>query len=135
MMKERCLMGILFCRPLMCLCRSSPSQSQLKLDNTPSLPSSTAVSAVAEFTAEVSEEVKNLQGVNLQSAINGGSRSCIRKDSIPKQVEMRRKKKKSVRWVDYSMGQELAEIKEFESSETGDSDNEEEERQCFCFIL
>lgn len=139
-MKERGLMGILFCKihsPFICFCKPSAppcclySQPQLKLGSTPRVPSSTVVDAdgTVEFTGEAGE-VNPPQRIK-QAAINCCRRSCIRKSGMPKQIE---KKKKSVQWVD-NLGQELAEIKEFESSEAGDTDNEEAGRRCFCIIL
>ncbi|GAB2286969.1 hypothetical protein Dimus_021357 [Dionaea muscipula] len=44
-------------------------------------------------------------------------------------------KKKRVQWIDF-LGKELVEIKEFESSEAGDSDDEDiSYRGCLCHIL
>lgn len=138
-MKERGLMGILFCKihlPFICFCKPSAppcclySHAHLKLGSTPRVPSSTvAADGTMELTGEAGE-VNPPQSIK-QAAINGCCRSCIRKSVVPKQIEM---KKKSVQWVD-NFGQELAEIKEFESSEAGDTDNEETDRHCFCIIL
>ncbi|XP_019173758.1 PREDICTED: uncharacterized protein LOC109169335 [Ipomoea nil] len=131
-MKESGLMRVLVCKihcPFICFCKPSAAhlytQAPLKLENTPHAPSSIVVGDPSGDIGEAKEE--SVHG-SKQAAINGGHRSCIRK--APKEIE----KKKSVQWVD-NLGKELVEIKEFETSETGDSDNEDENRQCFCIIL
>ncbi|KAJ0906719.1 putative light-harvesting complex-like protein OHP2 [Helianthus annuus] len=42
--------------------------------------------------------------------------------------------RKKVQWVD-NLGEQLVDIREFESSETGDADNEDDNNACFCAIL
>nr|GMD68811.1 Acetyl-coenzyme A synthetase [Ipomoea batatas] len=114
-MKESGLMRVLFCKihcPFICFCKPSAAhlytQAQLKLENTPHVPSSTVVAG--DPSGEIGEaKEESLQGSKQQAAINGGRRSCIRK--APKEIE----KKKSVQWVD-NLGKDLVEIKEFETS-------------------
>lgn len=124
-MKEGSLMRVLFCKihcPFVCFCKPSAahlySPGPLKLEGTPhvSLPGA----------SHQQSEVK-------QESLDAGNslKSCIRKGPVvgPKEID-----KKRVQWMD-NIGKELAEIKEFESSETGDTDTEEETRHCLCIIL
>lgn len=123
-MKESGLMRVLFCKihcPFICFCKPSAahlySQGQLKLENTPHVPSSTVVSVAGDASGQLIGEVSEAKEVSLQgsrqAAINGGRRSCIRKATsgshAPREIE-----KKSVQWVD-NLGKELVEIKEFET--------------------
>ncbi|KAM7497487.1 hypothetical protein LguiA_021901 [Lonicera macranthoides] len=60
-------------------------------------------------------------------------KSCIRKapSAAPKDDP---EKKKRVQWMD-NLGKQLVEIKEFESSDTGDNDHKDNNRSCVCTIL
>ncbi|CAN4087806.1 unnamed protein product [Withania somnifera] len=126
-MKEGSLMRVLFCKihcPFVCFCKPSAahlySPGPLKLESTPhvSLPDA------SHKKSEVKDESLDAGNTSLKS--------CIRKGPVigPKETI----DKKRVQWMD-NIGNELAEIKEFESSETGDIDTEEETRHCLCTIL
>ncbi|KAL8484309.1 hypothetical protein ACS0TY_026842 [Phlomoides rotata] len=133
-MKER---RVLFCKihcPFMCFCKPSAAHlytsGPLKLENTPQIvvPSSAAYAVCNNSTSEVK--------VECVGETNTVLKSCMRKPpcrpNSTKEVEQ--KKKKRVQWMD-DYGKQLAEIKVFESSETGDNDNEDESNRCFCVIL
>lgn len=142
-------MRVLFCKihcpSFICFCKPSAAThlynpGPLKLENSPHVPSAVVsvapdgsdhLSSVVELT-EVKEESLTEDGKQ-EEAAECVLRSCIKKvpskSASPKAVE-----KKKVQWMD-SLGKELVDIKEFESSETGDTDNEEENRGCLCNIL
>ncbi|CAH8349035.1 unnamed protein product [Eruca vesicaria subsp. sativa] len=148
----RVLLCKIQCPSFICFCKPSPhiyASSSLKLEDTPPPPPPPQVSSVVdgndddEFVdAQVEEVVDHVDGLvnEEECAIEGKEESNgeILKSSLKKEVldsgddgEVREKKK--VQWVDL-MGKELAEIREFESSE------EEEirydgDRSCVCVIL
>lgn len=79
---------------------------------------------------EVKEASSESDGNQQQQEAENPLKSCIRKPCAePKEVE-----KKKVQWID-NMGKELVEIKEFESSDTRDTNNRHENRSCVCIIL
>ncbi|XP_009624627.1 uncharacterized protein LOC107829708 isoform X1 [Nicotiana tabacum] len=131
-MKESSLMRVLFCKihcPFICFCKPSAAHlytsGPLKLESGPHV-TPTLVSDQQSVAAEVKEE-SPLDGNQLPE---NDLKSCIRKSpNSSKEIG-----KKRVQWMD-NIGKELAEIKEFESSETGDTDTEEETRHCLCIIL
>ncbi|XP_059280547.1 uncharacterized protein LOC132034268 [Lycium ferocissimum] len=122
-MKESSLMRVLFCKihcPFICFCK--PSAAHLYTPGPLKLQSTQHVVSLPHQQSELKEE-------SLEPSGNGngnGLKSCIRKGPLvgPKRVQ----------WMD-NIGKELVEIKEFESSETGDTDTEEETRHCLCIIL
>lgn len=124
-MKESSLMRVLFCKihcPFVCFCKPSAAHlytpGPLKLES--STPHVSLPCGASHQQSEVSLDAGN------------GLKSCIRKSPVvgPKDII----DKKRVQWMD-NIGKELVEIKEFESSETGDTDTEEETRHCLCIIL
>ncbi|XP_009788940.1 uncharacterized protein LOC107813900 [Nicotiana tabacum] len=131
-MKESSLMRVLFCKihcPFICFCKPSAAHlytsGPLKLESGPHV-TPTLVSDQQSVVAEVKEE-SSLDGNQLPE---NDLKSCIRKSpNSSKEID-----KKRVQWMD-NIGKELTEIKEFESSETGDTDTEEETRHCLCIIL
>ncbi|GMQ00553.1 hypothetical protein CsSME_00047595 [Camellia sinensis var. sinensis] len=148
----RVLLCNIHCPPFICFCKPSSAAAHLytpgplKLENTP-LPhvTSTLVSVVthhdttshqlsggggeATEAKEASSESDGNQQQQQQQAENP-LKSCIRKPCAEhKEVE-----KKKVQWID-NMGKELVEIKEFESSDTRDTNNKHENRSCVCIIL
>ncbi|KAL3649340.1 hypothetical protein CASFOL_005743 [Castilleja foliolosa] len=138
-------MKVLFCKkikfPFMCFCKPSASHicnsAPIKLKNSPHIVPSAAY-AVSETSDESSsgaeEEYVQEEGANgnYESDQNVPElKSCIRKlDS----TRLGSVEKKSVRWRD-KIGKQLFEIKEFESSETEDTDNEDDSSRCLCVIL
>ncbi|KAI3461903.1 hypothetical protein Pfo_018566 [Paulownia fortunei] len=132
------------CR-FMCFCKPSAAHlytsGPLKLENTPHLVPSTAyaVSDVSDKSSSgveeegVKEEGVEEEGVCENHEAESVLKSCIRK--LPSRTDSTKEiPKKRVQWKD-NIGKELVEIKEFESSETGDTDNEEESSRCLCVIL
>ncbi|KAL7081646.1 hypothetical protein ACP275_14G051600 [Erythranthe tilingii] len=94
--------------PLMCFCKPSPDNS-----------SSTV------YAEEESVIVKSEAKIVLKSCIKNLD-SCI--------VSINEGAKKRVQWKDI-LGEELSEITEFESSETGYINNEDGSSHCLCVIL
>ncbi|XP_019163800.1 PREDICTED: uncharacterized protein LOC109160100 [Ipomoea nil] len=125
--------------PFICFCKPSAAAAHhhlytthphLKVKNTHTVPASAAIRDGSGQLCGEGKDVKEVRVDGRQEGESGGIRSCIRK-SPPEEIERKR-----VQWVD-DLGQELAEIKEFESSETGETENEEENRRSchLCFIL
>ncbi|CAA0841575.1 Unknown protein [Striga hermonthica] len=149
-MKAGILMRALLCKikcPFICFCKPSAaahhhlySQRPLKLDNNPHVvvPSSTTTEEQFAVVPNALEKSSSDEGLK----VNGGDqqaentavlKSCLKK--FPNEPDAATEAvKRSVRWIDAS-GQQLAEIKEFESSETGDTDTEDESSRCLCVIL
>ncbi|KAL2470036.1 hypothetical protein Adt_38172 [Abeliophyllum distichum] len=141
LMKETTIfMRILFCKihcPFICFCKPSAAHlytsGPLKLENTPHVPS-TAVT-VSDATDNLTGETTEVKNESLNGKLDAENvlKSCIKKPTsghdASKEIE-----KKKVQWKD-NLGKELAEIKEFESSETWDTENEEENSHCLCVIL
>ncbi|XP_059628757.1 uncharacterized protein LOC132271408 [Cornus florida] len=142
-MKQSIFMRVLFCKihcpPFICFCKPSSAHlytpGPLKLGNSPHVPS-TVVSSVDDTSgAQISGETTEVKEESLDGKQESQRvlKSCIRKRIVelggPKEAE-----KKRVQWMD-NLGKELVEVKEFESSETGDTDNEEDNRGCVCIIL
>ncbi|CAK9187759.1 unnamed protein product [Ilex paraguariensis] len=133
-------MRVLFCKihcpSFICFCKPSAAHlytpGPLKLENTHGLSSAVCATDASDHIARGTNEVKEENSEGKQEA-EDVPRSCIRKAPLesgaPKKAE-----KKRVQWLD-NFGKELVEIKEFESSETGDIDNEEYNRGCACIIL
>lgn len=118
-MKQSKLRRVLSCKiycPFICFCKPSAAhhlctQAHLKLRSTQRVPASGVVSAIRDASGQLSVEGSDVKEVSVdgrQEGESGGIRSCIRK-SPSEEIE-----KKKVQWVD-DIGQELAEIKEFES--------------------
>ncbi|XP_051131132.1 uncharacterized protein LOC127251469 isoform X2 [Andrographis paniculata] len=133
-MKDTISMRVLFCKincPLMCFCKPSAAHlyatQPLKLENSPHITHSTD-STVSDILDKATSGIKG-ETVNGKHEAVSVLRSCIRK--LPAHCHA---DKKIVQWAD-DLGNELAEIKEFESSETGDIANGEESSCCFCVIL
>nr|TKR98185.1 uncharacterized protein D5086_0000205450 [Populus alba] len=145
-------MRVLFCKihcPSICFCKPSPriyGPVPLKLENSPHVPSTVVISVVDascddDHVLNDSVEVKEGSvGVDRkQSQAQNGLKSSLKKaDFDSKEVD-----KKKVRWMDF-LGKELVEIREFEPSETEDSDSEDQSnsdsedqsnRGCVCTIL
>ncbi|XP_057781144.1 uncharacterized protein LOC130999590 isoform X2 [Salvia miltiorrhiza] len=118
--------------PLMCFCKPSAAHlytsKPLKLESAPR--------AVASTVYAVSGVKEEGRVVDAKHEAETARKSCIRK-LCPRPDSTRqvgKKKKKKVQWMDH-LGEELAEIREFESSDSGDTDNEEESSRCLCVIL
>ncbi|KAL8099427.1 uncharacterized protein LOC141683805 [Apium graveolens] len=151
-------MRVLFCKihcpSFICFCKPSAAahlytSGPLKLDNSPhvlplgAVPVNTATdnhsiiinNCTDQLTGETIEvkDASCLDDAKLEQASQVHAlRSCIRKKeaaSVPGEVE-----KKKVQWLD-NVGKELADIKEFESSEIWDIDYDEDSRGCVCVIL
>lgn len=146
-------MRVLFCKihcpSFICFCKPSAaahlySSGPLKLDNTPHVLSLTVESVVANNTSsdqlsgetiEVKDERCLDEGKLEQADNNNALKSCIRNEECPSEsCAPREVEKKRVQWMD-NLGKELAEIKEFECSETWDNDYDEDTRGCVCVIL
>ncbi|PIN05583.1 hypothetical protein CDL12_21879 [Handroanthus impetiginosus] len=128
-MKETIFMRVLFCKihcPFICFCKPTAAHlytsKPFKLESTPS--------TAYAISDDVSDKSSSSEGINGKHEAESVLKSCIKK--LPSRHEGVEKKR--VQWTD-SLGKELAEIKEFEPSETGDTDNEEESSRCLCVIL
>ncbi|KAL0390392.1 UNVERIFIED_CONTAM: hypothetical protein Scaly_0396300 [Sesamum calycinum] len=120
----------------MCFCKPSAvhlyASGPLKLENTPHVfPSTVSDDVSDESSSSSSSSGLKEEDVDGKHEAEVVLRSCLRK--LPSRPD-RDVEKKRVRWRD-SFGKQLVEIKEFESSETGDTDNEEENSRCLCVIL
>lgn len=134
-------MRVLFCKihcpSFICFCKPSPhiyTPGPLKLENNPHVPPSIVsipdgenrlsgdTIEVKDGSSDGKQPDENLLKTSLKKAPS--------EPGTPKEVG-----KKRVQWMDF-LGKELVEIKEFESSETGDTDTEaEDNRGCVCIIL
>ncbi|XP_071698498.1 uncharacterized protein [Rutidosis leptorrhynchoides] len=144
-------MRVLFCKihcpSFICFCKPSTAShlynsGPLKLEdshNAPSTPS-LVVSAdpsvhknhVEEIIEVHDKEISEEDGKQELEIENFVLRSCMKnKGDLQSRSQIDRKK---VQWMDDS-GNQLVDIKEFESSETGDTDNEDDNNACFCTIL
>ncbi|XP_076915749.1 uncharacterized protein LOC143575206 [Bidens hawaiensis] len=147
-------MRVLFCKihcsSFICFCKPSTAShlynsSTLKLESSPHAPHQPVVTDTdrsdqnhVQEVVEVREKEIAEDGVVKQESeivINDQNhvlRSCMKvKGNLESRPPIDRKK---VQWMD-NFGKELVDIKEFESSETGDTDNEDENSACFCSIL
>ncbi|GER50695.1 hypothetical protein STAS_28012 [Striga asiatica] len=131
-MKEMILMRVLFFKKRECpfnfMCFCKPSAAHVYNSVPAELENS--VNVIAEDSEKSSSGVEeeifkgedangNCEAVDLDVF-----KSCIRKPDSAR--------KKRVQWKD-KLGKELAEVKEFESSQTGDTDSEEEISSCLCW--
>ncbi|KAJ4970540.1 hypothetical protein NE237_003639 [Protea cynaroides] len=131
----RVLFGKFRCPSFICFCKPPPhllSPSPLKLENTPNVPGplSSVPNAVDQFSGETIE-VKNesFNGNQVENFPKSSLKKPSSEPGVQKEVE-----KAKVQWMDF-LGKELVEIKEFEPSETGDSDDERDGSQgCVCVI-
>ncbi|KAJ4837602.1 hypothetical protein Tsubulata_040845 [Turnera subulata] len=148
----RVLVRKIHCPSFICFCKPSPSiyrPGPLKLENTPHAPSTAVVSVgnassadghvVPEDSSTQLQEDKSVDVDGKQSQSQSQSqpqpenplKSSLRKASPrPREVE-----KKKVQWID-TLGKELADIREFEASETEDAAHEDQNfKACLCAIL
>lgn len=104
------------------------------MENTPHVPS-TAVSVSDAIDNKLTGETTEVKNESLNANLDAENvlRSCIKKPTSGHDAFNEIEKKK-VQWKD-NLGKELAEIKEFESSETWDTEKDEENSHCLCVIL
>ncbi|KAK9274073.1 hypothetical protein L1049_018887 [Liquidambar formosana] len=135
------LMRVWFCKihcpSFICFCKPSPhlyTPGPLKLENTPHVPS-TCVS-LPDASDQLSGETIEIKEGNsdgkqqTEKILKSSLRKAPSEPGAPKELG-----KKRVQWMDF-LGKELVEIKEFESSEIEDSDNDgDNNRGCVCIIL
>ncbi|KAL4591270.1 hypothetical protein LXL04_004228 [Taraxacum kok-saghyz] len=140
-------MRVLFCKihcpSFICFCKPSTAthlynSGPLKLESSPHTPPSPVVIDPCEQNhvdeevidvnnKEISEDEK--QELEIESIV---LRSCMKnKCDSESRSPIDRKK---VQWMDH-LGKQLVDMKEFESSETGDTDDEDDNGGCFCTIL
>ncbi|XP_010487111.1 PREDICTED: uncharacterized protein LOC104765134 [Camelina sativa] len=157
------LMRVLLCKiqcpSFICFCKPSPhiyASGSLKLENAPSSQvSSSTTTAVVDhddddthveeeevvdhvddgLLTEVGEEDCALVEVKKEEGLGNGEilKSSLRKEVLDSADGGVRREKKKVQWVDL-MGKELAEIREFESSEEEDT-RYDGNQSCVCVIL
>eukprot|EP00262_Sarcandra_glabra_P007128 TRINITY_DN19715_c0_g2_i1.p1 TRINITY_DN19715_c0_g2~~TRINITY_DN19715_c0_g2_i1.p1 ORF type:complete len:123 (+),score=32.73 TRINITY_DN19715_c0_g2_i1:98-466(+) len=121
-------MRVLFCKfhcpPFICFCKSTFglfSPGTLKLENAQHVSSNSS-----DGRMEVEKE--RLDDLNLDTNI----KSSLKKKRI--QSDSKEVEKGRVQWMDF-LGKELVEIKEFEPSDPGDSEDEVDgNRSCVCVI-
>ncbi|KAL8227269.1 hypothetical protein R6Q57_017101 [Mikania cordata] len=139
-------MRVLFCKihcpSFICFCKPSTAShlynsGTLKLESSPHAPHPTVVTdrsdqnhveeIVEVIEKEISEDGKQESEIEIDVL-----RSCIKNKGDSQSGSPIDRKK--VQWMD-TLGKQLVDIKEFESSETGDTDNEDDNGACFCSIL
>ncbi|XP_047966552.1 uncharacterized protein LOC125210946 [Salvia hispanica] len=133
-MKESVFMRVLFCKircPLMCFCK--PSGTHVYTSKALKLESAPHIVPPAVNAKPLDEGVKEEERADVEHGDGTVTKSCVRK-VFPRPSSTREIRKKKVQWMD-QLGKELAEIREFESSDSGDTDNEEESSRCLCVIL
>ncbi|XP_076908369.1 uncharacterized protein LOC143565219 [Bidens hawaiensis] len=121
------------CSSFICFCNSGP----LKLENAHHAPQLSVVTDPCDQN-HVEESNNNIKDNEILEEGKQESqveivvlRSCMKnKEDSQSRSKTDRKK---VQWVD-DLGKELVDIREFESSETGDADNEDDNNACFCAI-
>ncbi|CAN6968443.1 unnamed protein product [Brassica oleracea var. botrytis] len=149
------LCKIIQCPSFFCFCKPSPhiyaASGSLKLENTPpQVSSSSTTTTVVDDNDDDDDDhyvdAHAAECVDGDHAIEEKEEACaveekkqegeILKSSLKKAVldsPREKKKKKKVQWVDL-MGKELAEIREFESSEEDDV-RYVGDQSCVCVIL
>ncbi|KAF8096588.1 hypothetical protein N665_0305s0011 [Sinapis alba] len=154
------LMRVLLCKiqcpSFICFCKPSPhiyAPGSLNLENTPPQVSSVVddddnddadqyvdaqveegVDHVDGLLNEVREEEEKEEDCGLEESNGEILKSSLKKKVLDSDDGERREKKKKVQWVDL-MGKELAEIREFESSEEEEENRYDGDRSCVCVIL
>lgn len=145
LMKQSIFMRVLFCKihcPFICFCKPSAAahlynSGPLKLESTPPQAPFRVVSvsdSSDQLSAEAPQITKEEESLDRKEQDENVLKSCIKKMPTGPSDPLKEVEKKRVQWID-NLGKELAEIKEFESSETGENDFEEENRGCVCIIL
>ncbi|CAN6991619.1 unnamed protein product [Brassica rapa subsp. trilocularis] len=148
----RVLLCKIQCPSFFCFCKPSPhiyaASGSLKLENTPpQVSSSSTTTTVVDDNDDDGDHYVDAHAaecVDGDHAIEEKEEACgveekqeggILKSSLKKAVldSSREKKEKKVQWVDL-MGKELAEIREFESSEEDDV-RYDGDQSCVCVIL
>ncbi|KAK9072534.1 hypothetical protein SSX86_008968 [Deinandra increscens subsp. villosa] len=139
-------MRVLFCKihcpSFICFCKPSTAShlynsGPLKLDNSPHAPHPSVVTDrsdqnhVEEIVEVIEKEISEDGNQESEIEINV-LRSCMKNNCDSQSGSPIDRKK--VQWTD-NLGKQLVDIKEFESSETGDTDNEDDNSACFCSIL
>ncbi|KAI3706295.1 hypothetical protein L6452_23930 [Arctium lappa] len=140
-------MRVLFCKihcpSFICFCKPSTAthlynHGTLKLENShhapPPPPSVVTDPSDLNHQNHVSPDVEEIVEVEEKVILEDGKqeqeesvvlRSCMKnKEDSQSRSPIERKK---VQWMD-NLGKQLVDIKEFESSETGDTDNEDDDR-------
>uniref|UniRef100_A0A6N2K900 Uncharacterized protein n=1 Tax=Salix viminalis TaxID=40686 RepID=A0A6N2K900_SALVM len=136
----RVLFSKIHCPSFICFCKPSPSiytPGPLKLENSPHVPS-TAVS-VADASSNdnhvLSDSIEVREGSEGVYGKQPESHNSLKSSLKTAAFDSKDVDKKKVQWIDF-LGKELVEIREFESSETEDSDGEDQSnRGCICTIL
>nr|GEZ55368.1 acetyl-coenzyme A synthetase [Tanacetum cinerariifolium] len=140
-------MRVLFCKihcpSFICFCKPSTAShlytsGSLKLENCTQVPGPLVVNdpldqnhGVVEEIVEVKEKDVLEDGEKESVVESVVLRSCMKNKGDSQKSVIDGKK---VQWMD-DLGKELVDIKEFESSETGDTYNEDDNNACFCTIL
>lgn len=140
-------MRVLFCKihcpSFICFCKPSTAThlynpGPLKLENSHLAPPPFVVTDPSDQNHQ--NHVEEIIEVEEKEVLEDGKqepesivlRSCMKnKEDSQSRSPIERK---NVQWMD-NLGKQLVDIKEFESSETGDTDNEDDDRHCFCTIL
>lgn len=142
------LMRFLFCKlhcPFICFCKPAPhiyTPGPLKLESAPHVPPSTVVSVpdashqLSAQTNEVKDDgIVELEKRRQQQHQQHEVGNCVKSSLKKATLETKESRKKQVQWMDF-VGKELAEVREFESSEMYESYNDAEtNRGCVCIIL
>lgn len=138
------LMRVLFCKvhcpSFICFCKPSShllTPCPLKLENGSNVP--TTVCSVPDSVGEIcSEKVDDQEEVEDKGSLDERQieieilpKSSLKKPNSEPRIQV---EKARVQWMDL-LGKDLVEIKEFEPSESGESDDDDEStRGCVCVI-
>lgn len=145
------LMRFLFCKlhcPFICFCKPAPhiyTPGPLKLESAPHVPPSTVVSvpdASHQLSAQTNEvkddgivELEKQRQQQQQQHQQHEVGNCVKSSLKKATLETKESRKKQVQWMDF-VGKELAEVREFESSEMYENCKDAEtNRGCVCIIL
>ncbi|XP_010112682.2 uncharacterized protein LOC21402088 [Morus notabilis] len=140
------LLRKIHCPSFICFCKPSPhiyTPGPLKLENSPNVPkkpvtvpdhNSDSDNQLPGDSKVIKEEEEEILDGKQEQFDENCLKSNLRKPNSDS-ANPAEKPKKRVQWTDL-LGKELVEIREFESSEIEDTDNEaEDNRGCMCVIL
>ncbi|KAJ0806634.1 hypothetical protein HanPI659440_Chr02g0091611 [Helianthus annuus] len=155
-------MRVLFCKihcpSFICFCKPSTAShlynsNTLKLENSHHAPQTSVVVTVTDHHQSDHNHVDENHEIveaNEKEVLEDGKQEseieiCVLRSCMKNKCNSQSRSqsnsgsgspvdRKKVQWVD-NFGKQLVDIREFESSETGDTDNEEDNSACFCSIL
>ncbi|KAL5198152.1 hypothetical protein ABZP36_001664, partial [Zizania latifolia] len=128
-----------YCAPPLCHLPCLPkSKDDSSTDDVVTASPSPAITGVAAFAEDKPPQVQKIEAATADSDDEEGSKEVMvevpPKSSLKKAncVDSKNVVKGNVKWMDF-LGKDLTEVKEFEPSESGDSDDEDSDT-CICVI-